>query len=65
MPSKDPTKFCHKYALKAIKDAHIRAGRNFRHSCNTGQGQLATPTPGARVNAVSYTHLTLPTKDGV
>ena len=50
MPSKDPKKCCHTDALQAIKDAHIRAGRNFRHSCNVGQGQLATPTPGARLN---------------
>ena len=50
MPSKDPTKCCHKDALKAIKDAHIRAGRNFRHSCNVGDFHTSKPTPGALIN---------------
>ena len=50
MPRKDPKKCCHDDAFKAIKDAHIRAGRNFRHSCNVGDGHKSKPTPGALIN---------------
>ena len=52
MPSKDAKKCCHDDAVKAIKGAHCAQypHRSFKHSCNAGARQKATPTPGCRVN---------------
>ena len=52
MPSKNPKKCCHDDALKAIEGAHCTQypHRSFKHSCNVGARQKATPTPGCRIN---------------
>ena len=44
-------KACDVVVLKAVKDAHTRAGRNFQHKCNIARNAMnATQTPGARFN---------------
>ena len=52
MPSKDAKKCCHDDAVKAIKGAHCAQypHRSFKHSCNIGPRQKATPTVGSRIN---------------
>ena len=44
-------KACDVVVLEAIKAAHFRVGRNFRHKCNIAASAMnSTQTPGARVN---------------
>ena len=44
-------KACDVVVVEAVKDAHIRAGRNFRHSCHiAARAMKSTSTPGSRIN---------------